>query len=209
MIPRLKNIYMRLFVWLALIIILILAALVWQGYLQKDNNSISVLSRDGIVTQIQSLSRLETIAYNVDTVVSSEKKGSWIALWQDAQKGLFVVHGQVIAGVDLDKLTRNDVIVSEQDHSISINIPAVEVFKTSIDKIEVYDISGGILNLQPTNKEMIDKLQIEAKRQIQISACKAKILELANQNAQKQITQLFSLTGMQVSVKTQPVTQCR
>ncbi len=207
---RPKNIITRIIMWLAVVIILILAAIVWQNYLRtQNNNEVSVVSRDGIITQIQSLSRLETMAYNIDTVVTSETKGNWFTLWQDAQKGLFIVQGQVIAGIDFDKLKPEQVRVNTSDNSIEIDLPAVEVFKTSLDKIEVYDITGGILSLKPMNKNMLEKIQVEAKRQVQVSACRADILNIANQNAKKQVTQLFALTGMQVTVNTQAVPNCK
>ncbi len=203
-----KWIIRLLIIVFSLLIGAALALFISHQYFKPQDNEVNVLSREGIVTKMQALSRLETMAYNVDTVVTSEKKGTWLALWQDAQKGLFVVHGQVIAGIDLDKLSTDNVTISEVDNSITINLPPVEVFKTSVDNIQVYDISGGFLNVQPTTKEMIDKLQIEAKRQIQISACKADILQNANDNAKKQITQLFALTGMQVTVNTQTTPKC-
>nr|WP_241879323.1 hypothetical protein [Psychrobacter sp. PraFG1]UNK06076.1 hypothetical protein MN210_05185 [Psychrobacter sp. PraFG1] len=53
----------------------------------RQRPKIQTVSRDGVVSKIQQLNRLETVAYNVDTVITSEQPGSWQRLWQDQQKG--------------------------------------------------------------------------------------------------------------------------
>ena len=92
--------------WLVLIIGL--AALIFAIYsLQKSSKEepIETITREGVVMQIQKLNRLETVAFSVDTVITSQKPGSWMKLWQDEQKGLFIARGRVEAGIDLSALT--------------------------------------------------------------------------------------------------------
>lgn len=70
-----------------------------------EEQPIETITREGVVTQIQQLNRLQTIAFSVDTVITSQKQGSWMKLWQDEQKGLFIARGRVEAGIDLNELT--------------------------------------------------------------------------------------------------------
>lgn len=75
--------------WLLLIIGL--AALVAAIYISQntqDEAKINTITREGVVTRIQQLNRLQTVAFNVDTVITSERAGSWMKLWQDEQKAL-------------------------------------------------------------------------------------------------------------------------
>ena len=114
----------------------------------------------------------------MDTIITTQKQGNWYALWQDEQKGLFVAHGRVLAGVDLQKLTPADVTVapkadlpinedgepqvtSDADLNITINLPAAEIFEVFLEDIEVYDMQTGLFNLmQP------DSVQTSSGRQV-------------------------------------------
>ena len=75
--------------WLVLLIGL--AALAFAIYSMQNlskEEPIETITREGVVMQIQKLNRLETVAFSVDTVITSQKPGSWMKLWQDEQKGL-------------------------------------------------------------------------------------------------------------------------
>ena len=127
--------------WLLLLLMIPLAVWAWTMYQQTQAApEIDVLTRDGVITEIQEMSRLQTVGYSVDTIITTQKQGNWYALWQDEQKGLFVAHGRVLAGVDLQKITPADVTVapkadlpinedgepqvtSDADLNITINYP--------------------------------------------------------------------------------------
>ena len=200
------------FVLLALGVAAIVAAYyAYFMYAQKatlQQNQLNTLSREGIVTQIHELNRLETMAFQIDTVVRSEKEGTWYKLWQDHEKGLFVVKGQVIAGVDLSKLTSSDVTVSADGKQVAIDLPPAEIFTISLADIQMYDYQRGWLNPEPVNPEVLTQVQSVARTQVKQSACKAEILKLANDNASKQVAKLFELTGIKVSVQAGIVPSC-
>lgn len=184
------------------------AYFMYQKQQDLAQNQLITLSREGIVTQIHELNRLETMAFQIDTVVKSEKQGTWYKLWQDHEKGLFVVKGQVIAGVDLSKLDAADVTVSPDGKQVVIDLPAAEIFTVSLADIQMYDYQRGWLNPEPINPEVLSQVQSVAKEQVKQSACKAEILRLANENANKQVARLFELTGVKVSVQSAIVPQC-
>ena len=77
--------------WIVLLIGL--AAIAFAVYtvqhLNKDE-PIETITREGVVMQIQKLNRLETVAFSVDTVITSQRPGNWMKLWQDEQKALFI-----------------------------------------------------------------------------------------------------------------------
>lgn len=171
-------------------------------------NKVQALTREGVITQIQNLSQLTTVSFNVDTVVISQKEGTWYKLWQDEQKGLFVVKGKVTAGIDLAKLDPNNVQVTmpanaDDKQVVSITLPKPEVFLVAIDDVQMYDWKTGVFGIMPSDPQILAKAQESAKTEILQKACQGDILTIANDNAKRQIQTLFALTGAQVAVAEQ------
>lgn len=191
-----------------------LIILVAMAYRQdQSQQNVNVITHQQVIQKIQTLSRLQTIVYKVDSIVHTEKQGTWYKFWQDGQKGLFVVRGSVQAGIDLQKLKAEHIKISNllakpeqksQGKSLEITLPATEIFETYLDKIEVYDIQTGLWGSVPLDPEIIHLAQNEAKQQILKSACESQILTLATENAQKQIQTLFELGDIQVKVIANP-----
>ena len=189
---------------------------------------IETITREGVVTQIQNLNRLETVSFSVDTVVTSQRGGSWQKLWQDEQKGLFIVHGRVEAGVDLSALTPDMVrvtqpIVSDVDSDqaseanttastmpqINITLPQSEIFSVYLDDIEIYDWQTGAFGMMQVDPKIFDQAQSMAKKEVLERACRGDVMTMALQNAQTQLQQLFALTGAVVTVTTQGAGACQ
>jgi hypothetical protein len=215
--------------WLVLIIGL--AALIFAIYsLQKSSKEepIETITREGVVMQIQKLNRLETVAFSVDTVITSQKAGSWMKLWQDEQKGLFIARGRVEAGIDLSALTpemvqvvapaeaaiknaesvdaNNPVSIMPQIH---ITLPPSEVFSVYLDDIEIYDWQTGAFGMMQVDPKILQQAQSMAKKEVLERACRGDVMNMALENAQTQLQQLFSLTGAVVTVTTQGAGACQ
>ncbi|MEC7119559.1 MAG: DUF4230 domain-containing protein [Pseudomonadota bacterium] len=195
---------------LALIVLVLVGFVVWQAWqLRAPDNPITVLTREGVLQRIQHLNNLETVAFHVETVVTSTKQGSWYRLWQDQQRGLFIASGRVVAGLNLNRLTADQVQVSADGKMIHIDLPPVEMLSISLDKTEIYDLNTGLMGLMKIDPELLTQAQQAARVQIGQSACQSGVLRMANENAQKQVQALFALTQAQVSVTAAPVPSCR
>ncbi|MDO4427498.1 MAG: DUF4230 domain-containing protein [Moraxella sp.] len=213
MIKKSTKAVMALFV----AVILIVAVALSLGQLfDKNEESITAITREGVVTEIQKLNRLNSVAFSVDTVISSEKQGSWYKLWQDSQKGLFVAHGRVLAGVDLSKLSTESVAVSyekdAQDNEVThihIELPATEVFEVYLDNIQVYDWKTGLFGLVDNDPEILNQAQIQGKLEVLKKACDSGVLEMAADNAKEQVAGLFALTQAKVTVDGAKLGECR
>ncbi len=136
------------------------------------------------------LNRLESTAFYIDTIIKTEKPGNWYALWQDAQSGLFMAKGQVVAGIDLNKLSAENVNVV--NNKVIISLPPVEILSVNLDNIEVYDLKTGSLGLHPIDKSVFETVQ-QAAEEVLESACKADILAHAQNQAQQQLETLLCL----------------
>lgn len=166
-----------------------------------------VLSREGVLQQIKHLNRLESTAFYIDTIIRTEKKGNWYALWQDSQKGLFVVRGKVLAGLDLEKLTADKVNIV--DGKVIISLPQTEILSVDLENIEVYDMQTGHFDLHPVDKTVFTQVQEQARKQVRAAACKAGILNHAQTQAVQQLETLFALTQTPASVYPAGAAACR
>lgn len=192
---------------------------------------IETITREGVVTQIQQLNRLQTVAFNVDTVITSQREGSWMKLWQDEQKGLFIARGRVEAGIDLSELSPDMVqVVQAADQlnsnvadgqevdanvpvsvmpQINITLPPSEIFSVYLDDIEIYDWQTGAFGLMQVDPKILAQAQSMAKAEVIERACRGDVMNIALKNAQTQLQQLFSLTGAVVTVTTQGAGACQ
>lgn len=146
-----------------------------------------------IVLEIRSLSRLETAAYTVEKVVTAESgEGPLGFLFRD--KLLLVAHGEVIAGVDLSKLTEDDIIVSGDE--VFVTLPAAEVFVATLDNEQtyVYDRETGLLGPE-TDLETLARQ--EAERRILEAALEDGILDKAQENAEVYVGGLIRALGFE------------
>lgn len=68
-----------LFRLLVLIVLLLAAgAGIWYVKQLKQPAQKQVLTREGVLTQIQNLNRLESTAFHIDTIIKTEKPGNWL-----------------------------------------------------------------------------------------------------------------------------------
>jgi hypothetical protein len=145
-----------------------------------------------IIRDVRSLARLETIQYTIEKVITAEQgQGTLGVLFGD--KLIFVAHGQVIAGVDLSKLSADDIEI--KDGILFLNLPNPEIFVATLDneKSYVYDRQTGLLTKGDINLE--SSARRLAEDEIEKAAVEDGILDLARQNAENYLTRLLSDLG--------------
>ncbi|MGA2982582.1 MAG: DUF4230 domain-containing protein [Terriglobia bacterium] len=99
-----------------------------------------------VVRQIQQLQRLETVSYTMDKIISGGTDNPYLPKLLVGDRLLLLVHGEVIAGVNLAKVQPGDVAVRGRD--ISIRLPPAEVFSTRVDNAQtrVYSRDTGLFS---------------------------------------------------------------
>jgi hypothetical protein len=145
-----------------------------------------------IVHEVRSLARLETIQYSVEKVITAEtRQGLFGFLVGD--KLLFVAHGTVIAGVDLEKMAADDMWV--EDGVLHVRLPAAEIFIATLDNDQsyVYDRRLGVLTKGDTNLET--EARAAAEEEIEKAALEDGILEQAQINAENFLIRFFLKLG--------------
>ncbi len=145
-----------------------------------------------VIHSVRSLARLETVQYTVEKVVTAEEGQNQLGfLFGD--RLLFVAHGVVIAGVDLEKLQPQDLWV--QHGVLYVRLPAPEVFVATLDnqKSYVYDRDTGLLTHGDVQLETAARRTAE--QEIRQAALDDGILLTARQNAEAYLARLLRSLG--------------
>jgi len=144
------------------------------------------------INEIRALARLETIQYSVEKVISGETGGGTFAtLFGD--KILFVGHGIVIAGIDMEKLGPEQ--MRFENGILTVRLPPAEIFIATLDneKSYVYERDTGLLAKPDPNLET--QIRQVAEQEILKAALEDGILEQAQINAEAYLFKFFAALG--------------
>ncbi len=144
------------------------------------------------INEIRALARLETIQYNMSQVVTAEvNQGSFGFLF--GVKYLVVIHGSVIAGIDMNKIQPGDMRLDGE--VLYVKLPPAEVLVTALDesKVEVYTVQEAALSDPPPNL-VVDAL-VAGKDKILTAALEDGILTQAQTNAETYLMRFFTALG--------------
>jgi Protein of unknown function (DUF4230) len=124
---------------IALAIILLIGATVVttlalaKGFIVPSGPVVVLPNSSRVLLEIRNMNRLETVSYSLERVYTDDKNANspWYDVWKifGDQRKLFVVPGEVIAGVDLTQLKQGDVQI--QGKAITITLPPSQILQTS------------------------------------------------------------------------------
>jgi hypothetical protein len=148
-----------------------------------------------VIASIQRLQRLETVNYSMDKIVEGTRESEYLPDFLAGDRLLLVVHGQVIAGVDLGKLQTSN--VSIKNHAIHVRMPDPEIFVATLDNAgtHVYSRTTGLLVPEDTNIE--SETREKALEQVKQAALDGGILSKAKDNAQATLTTMLQGMGFE------------
>jgi len=147
-----------------------------------------------VLREVRSLARLETVQYSLEKVITTEVgQGALGFLFGD--RLLFVAHGEVIAGVDLEKLGAAN--MQAENGVLTVTLPEAEIFVATLnnDLSYVYDRQTGILKRGDVELESLARQ--EAEKEIEKAALADGILETAQKNAESYLYRLLRQLGYQ------------
>src|ERR1700676_317638 len=186
----------------AVLAVVLAGALVWlstglgllhlMSILRGGRTQINV-GQPTVVRQIQQLQRLETVSCTMDKIISGEHANAYLPKFLAGDRLLLVVHGEVVAGINLVNLHPGDVQI--QGPKVSIHLPAAELFSTRIDnaRTKVYSRDTGLFSSPDPNLE--SQVREEAERQLQLAALQDGILKTAADNARSTISSMLKGFG--------------
>jgi hypothetical protein len=162
------------------------------GNLRGGRTQISV-DQPTVVRQIQQLRRLETVSYTMDKIIAGEHSNAYLPKFLAGDRLLLVVHGEVVAGIDLAALLPGNVAIAGS--KVSIQLPEAEIFGVRLDnaKTKVYSRDTGLFSSPDPNLE--SEVREVAEKQLQESALQDGILKTAAENARGTILSLLQGLG--------------
>jgi hypothetical protein len=146
------------------------------------------------INEVRALARLETIQYSVEKVITAEQnQGTFSFLFGD--RLLFVAHGVVIAGIDMEKMTPQS--MRFENDVLYVTLPPAEVFIATLDnqKSYVYDRDTGLLSQGVQDLETLARQAAED--EIRKAALEDGILTQAQTNAENYLYRFFQALGYQ------------
>jgi len=146
------------------------------------------------INEVRALARLETIQYSIEKVITAEiSQGTFDFLFGD--KLLFVAHGVVIAGIDMEKISPEQMRL--ENGVLYVTLPPAEIFIATLDnqKSYVYDRETGILNKSVQDLETLARQTAED--EIRRAALEDGILQQAQTNAENYLFRFFQALGYQ------------
>jgi len=205
------------FMWIIFVVV-VLALLLTGTYTTYNLLQKPVLylpTNATVITEVQHIGKLETVSYTLQQIITYDPDAnSWFHFLGDSRK-LFVVYGNVTAGIDLSKLSSNDIQIQGKEigkASIVLNAPAPQILNSTVDpnRTQVYDANSGISGLWSQNLDSNTTLKIlaAAKDSLQRNACQEGILQQASDSARTQLTSLFTTIGFSTVTINMPAGTC-
>ncbi|HNB41603.1 MAG TPA: DUF4230 domain-containing protein [Anaerolineales bacterium] len=144
------------------------------------------------INEIRALARLETIQYSISQVMTGELNQGTFG-FAFGTKILVVVHGTVIAGIDMEKILPED--MRYENGVLYVRLPPAEVLATTLDtqKTEVYTLQEGLLvDIDPNL--VLSTIQGGQEKILSV-AIEDGILQQAERNAQAYLIKFFNALG--------------
>jgi hypothetical protein len=176
---------------------LLLVFIVLGSAVVRHALGIRFLDSTAVITQVQKLNQLATVKYSIQRVVGLREPKVPIG----EESILLMVQGDVIAGVDLSKLTPQDVKTTGT-HSVTIQLPPGRLLNVSLDEKQTKVWDRQITwwtPWVPYDPDLEHKARMEALDDVRKAALQMGILDQAQTNAESSISDL--LANLEISVK--------
>jgi len=156
----------------------------------------TVVDISTLVTQVRELNRLETASMRVMHVGTIKQSYTMVPNAIAGDEITFLAEGDVIAGVDLSQLKKDDVWRSP-DGTVNIRLPQPQVLITRVDnqKSRVLTRKTGVLRRGDVNLET--RARQHAEKNIRDEALKRGVLKMAADNGEKKLAEFLNAAGIQ------------
>jgi hypothetical protein len=153
---------------------------------KKDNQTAAILMT------IQQNGTLVTTEYVINKIIKANDNQTWYKLGD--RKILMSCEARIKAGVDLQTITAEDIVVDKKD--IHLQLPPVQIFSLNIppESIKIHHLEVGLLRDEFTSAER-EKMLRQAETQIRNISDSLGILKTAQENASAFMMNLMKQSG--------------
>ena len=154
-----------------------------------------------IVSQIQRLNQLVVVKYTLQQVIEMEQSRPLYG----NEKLLLLVQGKVLGGVDLSRLTPQDVRVDRDKKSVTVSLPSPRVLEAFLDEKEtrVWDKVSWWTPWVAPDPDLQKEARLLALDKVKGAAREMGILADAQHNAETSIRGLLTALGFETVEFTQ------
>lgn len=147
--------------------------------------------RNQILERTRTESKLVTATTTMSADLSLERSRSFWGIPLGSRSLFFHAVGDVQAGIDLSKISEED--ISFQENRVAIALPPVEIISVRLDADRSQSLSQ-----QAILPEMFEQVMRSAEREMVSSICQTDLIEQAELQAQEEIERLLELPGIEV-----------
>ena len=145
------------------------------------------------INDVRNLARLETLQYSVEQVVTCEVNQQGPLSFLSGDKVLFVGHGLVIAGIDMEKIQAGDMRLGGD--TLYVKLPPAEILVATLDNNKSYVYERKTGPFAPTDLTLETSCRQAAEDKIRQSVLEDGILTQAQTNAENYLYKFFSTLG--------------
>jgi len=157
---------------------------------------VEVVPTPDVVVAVHSLGRLETESYHLERVVDlADHQTQLFGMVKAKDAILLLAVGDVVAGVDLQHLTADDVDTDWAHRSVTVRLPSPSVFSATLDEqaTRVYSRTTDLLAAH--HEDLETRARAEAARTMEKAAVDHGILDRARGDADRAMTGLLRSVG--------------
>lgn len=158
---------------------------------EKEEKQIDI---SAVVTEVRELARLETAKMRVVHMSTIRQSYKYIPDALAGDELTLVAEGEVIAGIDLRRLTRDDVWLSE-DGVLTIRLPRAQILVSRLDNRKTRVTSRDTGALRRSDIDLESKARENAERGIRNEALRKGILDTAQKNAETRLADFLMTLG--------------
>jgi hypothetical protein len=184
---------LRLLFW-AVVVLAIFVGGLWLGFTvtrwAKLGSGLHQEETATVVQQVQTLADLVTVKYVLEKVVILED-----VKWYGENRVLLLAHGIVKAGIDLKRITADDVTIAGK--KISLRLPSPQITDAYLDdpRSQVIDHTTGLL--RAFDKDLEQAARQNAVDDLRRAARKDGILDEADKRARLELELFLRQTGFE------------
>ncbi len=156
----------------------------------------TVAAGPNVLIAVRDLKRLETETYHFERVIDMTRTETHLyGIVEGKDRLLLVASGDVSAGVDLGGLEETDLVVDWNAKSVSITLPAPEIFHSALDeeKTHVHDRTTDLLAAR--DEKLETDARALAQKEMAQAAKDAHLLDRAGDQAKRTVEQLLRSLG--------------
>jgi len=159
-----------------------------------------------VLVAVKDLARLESASFHMERVIDlTDKQSMLFGLVQSEDAILLVAVADVSAGVDLQRLQSDDLVVDAHEKRVTITLPAPEVFHAELDNSKTYVHTRHTGALAARKENLETRARQEAEHSLIEAALQAGLLSRASENARRAVEGLVHGLGYsEVEVKVRP-----